>query len=111
MGILKISFIILLLLFPLGQITRFDLQNGISINLSDIAVGVVVLVFIFANRLKQRFKKSITKPIIIFAVIGLLSLIVNMGVLNTSEFVISLLYGIRWILYAGIFFVFLIRTE
>ena len=105
MGILKISFIILLLLFPLGQIARLEFQSGVAVTLSDIVVGVVILVFLFANRSKQRLKKSITKPIIIFAVIGLLSLIVNMGVLNTSEFVISLLYGIRWVLYAGIFFV------
>jgi len=104
-GILKISFIILLLLFPLGQIARLEFQSGVAVTLSDIVVGVVILVFLFANRSKQRLKKSITKPIIIFAVIGLLSLIVNMGVLNTSEFVISLLYGIRWMLYAGIFFV------
>jgi len=105
MGILKFSFIILLLLFPLGQIARLDFQNGVAVTLSDIAVGVVVLVFLFANRSKQKFKKSLTKPIIIFAAIGLLSLTVNIGILNTSEFIISLLYGIRWILYAGIFFV------
>ena len=105
MGILKISFIILLLLFPLGQIARLEFQNGVAVTLNDIAVGVVVLVFLFANRSKQRFKKSLTIPINIFAVIGLVSLVVNIRVLNISEFIVSLLYGIRWILYAGIFFV------
>jgi len=104
-GILKIIFIILLLLFPLGQIARFEFQNGVAVTLSDIAVGAVMLVFIFANRFKQKFKKSLTIPIIIFAVIGLISLIINIGILSISEFIVSLLYGIRWVLYAGIFFV------
>ena len=105
MGVLKISFIILLLLFPLGQMARLEFQNGIAINLSDIAVGIVVFVFLFENRSRKWFKKSLAKPIIVFAVIGLLSLIVNMKSLTKSEFVIYLLYGIRWFLYAGIFFV------
>ncbi|OGH20337.1 MAG: hypothetical protein A3D74_04310 [Candidatus Levybacteria bacterium RIFCSPHIGHO2_02_FULL_37_13] len=105
MGVLKVSFIILLLLFPLGQITRLDLHNGIVINLIDLAVGIVMLIFLFVNKSKKWRENSLTKPIIIFGAIGLLSLIINIKVINLSEFIVSVLYGIRWISYAGIFFV------
>lgn len=106
MGLLKVVFIILLLLFPLGQIARLEFQNGVAINLNDIFVGVVIVIWLMVGGLrKQSLKTSLTKPILAFAAIGFLSLIINIRFLDISQFFISSLYGVRWLLYAALFFV------
>ena len=106
MDLLKVTFTILLLLFPLGQIDRFEFQNGAAITLNDIFVGVVVVIWLMVGGLrKQSLKTSLTKPIVVFSIIGFLTLIINMRFLDISQFFISSLYGVRWLLYAAIFFV------
>src|SRR3989344_1715561 len=106
MGLLKIIFVISLLLFPFGEITRFEFGNGVAITLNDIGVGLMVIAWLILTTLNKKYKNSfLIKPILIFTGIGFISLLINLRLLNLSEFLISFLYLIRWIFYAGIFFV------
>lgn len=105
MVVLKAIFIILLLLFPLGQITRLEFPNAIAINLTDIAVFITVAIFVYVGKSKINFKKVLTSPIFIFSFVGFLSLLINSANLKASEFAMSFLYLVRWMLYSTLFFV------
>lgn len=103
---LKIIFLVLLFIFPFGEISRFQFSNGIAFTLNDIFVVLTVVVWFLQRFFKRNgLKMSLLKPIVIFAGFGLLSLIINILNLNPSQFLISFLYLVRWILYAGIYFV------
>lgn len=106
MGILKVIFLILILLFPLGEIIRFDFGNGIAILLNDALVSLVVISWLFWRFLNRKnLQRSLTKPIFIFIAISLLSLIVSIKTLTPFQSFVSFLYLLRFGLYAGLYFV------
>jgi len=109
MGLLKILFIITLLSISIGEVLRFELIIGTSINLSNIAVGALVIYWLALHLFKKRKINTgkLLKPIAIFVGIGIISLVFNLKFLNTQELVISFLYLFRWILYAFIYFIVL----
>lgn len=106
MGVLKIIFIFLVLLFPLGEIIRFDFGNGIAVLPNDALVGLVVISWLFWRFLnKKNPQRFLTKPIFIFIGISFLSLIINIKTLTSFQSFVSFLYLLRWGLYAGLYFV------
>lgn len=109
MGLLKILFIITLLSIPIGEILRFELTIGTSINLSNIAVGVLTAYWLVLHFFKKKKINTVKliKPITIFAGIGFISLLFNFKLLNFQELVVSFLYLIRWVMYVSIYFIVL----
>lgn len=107
MGLLKKLFIFVLFLFPLGEVVRINLGNGIVVRPLDIGVGLVVFLWlIFKLKKREGVKqKYILAPILLFAVGACFSLIINYFSLSLSQFFVSFTYLIRWVVYAGIFFV------
>lgn len=107
MDLLKKLFILILLPFPLGEIIRINLNNGLVIKPIDVGVGLILFLWIALKIIKkQKIKQvNIFFPVVFFASIGLFSLIINNLHLSLNEFIISLSYLIRWVIYAGIFFV------
>ncbi len=110
MGFLKVSFIIFILfLFPLGEIARYQFGNSIAVTVTDVGTILLISIWLITNiigkRKKQIFKFSLTKPIFLFVAACILSLIVNLSNLNQLELFVSSLYFIRWIMYAGIYFI------
>lgn len=110
MGLLKVFFIIFILfLFPLGEIARYQFDNGISITAIDIGTILLITIWLIANiinkRKKQIFKFSLTKPIFLFAAACILSLVVNVSNLKSWELFVSSLYFLRWVMYACIYFI------
>lgn len=107
MDILKKIFIITIFLFPLGEVMRINFGNGTVIKPLDIGIVFLIatwLVFKFSR--KQKIKQfRIFIPIILFTVSGFLSLIINSVSLSLNELFISFSYLLRWVAYAGIFFV------
>jgi len=102
-------FIIILFLFAFGEIIRLDFGNGVFLKPLDIGVGIVVflwLIFKFAKKEKIK-QKNIYIPLLLFAGLGFLSLLINYSSLTIIQFFVSLMYLIRWVTYAGIFFVVL----
>jgi O-antigen ligase len=105
MGLLKIIFIIFLLAFPIAEVGRIQLSNGVAFSLNDILLAVVILVWIGSHIVKKRkftFGK-LCKPIIIFSSVGLLSLLINFSNLGVNNLLVSSLYLVRWIAYALIY--------
>lgn len=107
MDILKFIFIVTVLIFPLGEIGRFQFSNGIAFTINDISIAILVTCWLITHLLKRKkiSAKSLTKQIFIFAGIGFLSLVINNRFLSQQEFVVSSLYLLRWIVYAGVYFV------
>lgn len=106
MGLLKFLTILLLLFYPLGEITRFSLGGSTAITLTDILVFIVVLYWLLLNIIKKtNIKNSLFIPFLIFISVCVLSLVINFKAYAINELFISSLYLIRWIFYACILFV------
>ncbi len=104
--VLKIIFILVLLLFPLGEIVRINLSNGIVLKPIDVGVGLAVLLWLIFKFKKSREikQKNILIPILLFATSAFFSLMINYSSLSLNQFFASFAYLIRWVFYAGIFF-------
>lgn len=109
MDVLKISFILLLVSFPLGEVARFQFGNGVAYTINTVFVGLTSVIWFWQGLFNKGFKKyfsiSFVRPIGIFISLALLSLLVNLKELTLSQGSFSLLYLLRWILYVVIFFV------
>ncbi|PJE67726.1 hypothetical protein COU95_00825 [Candidatus Shapirobacteria bacterium CG10_big_fil_rev_8_21_14_0_10_40_9] len=100
-----------LILFPLGQLLRIPPQSTelveVHFFLTDVAVASIVVLWLGW----KWFKKSkflvppLSKPIFLFVVCCLLSLLVNTSLLSGREEFIAGLYLVRWVVYAGLYFV------
>ncbi|MDP3988302.1 MAG: O-antigen ligase family protein [Candidatus Levybacteria bacterium] len=106
MGLLKYLFILVLIVFPLGQIARFEFGNGVAVTLNDIAVGILFLTWVIVGLLKKnKIKGSLLCPIAIFSAISLISLLLNTKELLPSQFLTAFFYLMRWVFYSAIFFI------
>jgi O-antigen ligase len=105
MRLLKYIFIIFVLLFPIAEIGRVQLLNGIAVSVNDILLLAVIIVWLFTHFIKkQSFAVGkLLKPILIFSGIGLISLLLNLPSLGINNLFASSLYLIRWIAYALIY--------
>lgn len=100
----KLLFTLLVIAFPLGEIARITI-NEIALTLVDIGVALVILTWFV---LKKKFPKSkLSRSILIFIGVLILSLILNFGRLSLTEFSISFLYLLRWVFYTALYFVVL----
>lgn len=94
----------LVIAFPLGEVARISF-NEIAVTLLDIAVAVTFLLWFIQKKRKSQAKLS--KPIFIFIGTLLLSLLVNLNRLTSFESMASFLYLLRFIFYAGLYFIVL----
>lgn len=107
MNLIKKIFILVLLIFPLGEVFRLDSGNGFVIKPLDVGVIILALswlAFKFFKRQKIK-QKYILIPILLFLSSGFLSLAISNLSLSLNESLISFSYLVRWVAYAGIFFV------
>ncbi len=109
MGLLKVLFLLLLLLFPFAEVGRVEFGNGVAFTINDIAVFFLVfgwvLIALINRDLLQRLSKSLLKPLAFFLFVCLLSLVFNLNNLSQHELFVAFLYLVRFTLYGGIYFV------
>lgn len=124
MNVIKLLFIIILILFPFGEVLRFDIGNNVVINPLDVAVGITGVWYIFyylgsreisrmrvawwyeIPRLRLLFARNdIFIFFILFSFFCFFSLLINIMWLQPHELLVSFLYLLRWVAYALIFFV------
>ena len=100
MMLLKILFIIILILFPLGEFLRFDIGNNIAVKPLDFLIFLTVSswILVFRNKLKQYFNVKY----LLFPLIGLIALLLNLSWLKPNEQLTAFLYLVRWVMYAGL---------
>ncbi len=118
MKLIKILTIIILILFPFGELLRLDIGNNITLKPLDITVGITVLIwFIYhlpfchsherGNTIGKNTFFHYKKEFMLFPLIGLVSLIINSSWIKPYELGASFLYLTRWVAYASLFFVVL----
>jgi len=97
-----------LVVFPFGQLTRLPLDIAeVNLYLTDILVGGLLLTWLGWKLLKkdQFHRPPLVSPILLFFVLALISLILNTSLLSGREVGVGFLYLIRWLVYAGLYFV------
>lgn len=107
MGILKILFLLLLLLFPIAEVGRYQFPNGVAVSLNDLILFITFSYWIFYKiRNNSKFKFGfLGKPLFLFTLFAFISLFLNILNLNFSELLISLSYLLRFLLYASLYFI------
>ncbi|MFZ5366417.1 MAG: O-antigen ligase family protein [Patescibacteria group bacterium] len=98
-----------LVVFTLGQLTRFTLEiTEINVHLADVLVGFLVSSWL-VWKLSKRDKfilPPLAKQIFLFFSLCFISLALNsLSLLSGRERLVSWLYLLRWIFYAGLYFV------
>ena len=100
-----------LVLFPFGQLTKIPLNFiGPEVNLymTDIVLLLLLLawgIWRFGLKKKKYQLPPLALPIFLFFAISLLSLGLASPLLSNREVIVSGLYLIRWLIYAGLYFV------
>lgn len=104
--ILKSFFILNLLLFPLGEILRFNVLKDVLIKPLDISIGITFMTYIaLCIRNKYIPRNTIGRQVIIFGIIGVLSLIFTTLSLSKIQLLSSVLYLLRWFIYLSTYLV------
>lgn len=104
MSLLKVLLVVLLLFFPLGELGRFQI-GSLSFAVNDILLISVFIAFLFKIKKFTNLKGYLKNPILIFIIVGFVALLLNSYWLNLEYFLISLLYLLRWLLYASLYFI------
>jgi len=108
MRLLKILSILLILIFPLAEVGRIQFPNGVAISLNDIFLGLLIVVWVvhICRKKKEISKNKLFKPIAVFSIIALASLLLNLVNLSFDRFLIAFLYLVRWASYVLLYFIF-----
>lgn len=106
----KLNFLVILILiiFPFGQLTKLPLGiPEVNIYLQDLVILILVLGWLFHHLFtKKPFPNPpLTVPILSFFLVAAFSLMVNLSWLTPREVLVASLYLWRWIFYVGVYFV------
>jgi len=108
MKLIKILFFSLIVLFPFGQLTKIPLGiSSVNFYFQDIIIVLLVfswLIWCFLKK-KKFVLPPLAKPIFGFISIAFISWTLNAYQYSTQEAIIAFLYLLRWIFYAGVYFV------
>lgn len=108
-----------LVIFSLGQFARIPIQSiklpEINLYLTDTLMFLLVSYWLgwkLTTRRKLQFP-PLGRPVLVFFIVALISLLVNYRSLSGGETGVALLYSLRWIVYAEVYFVVydLVKTE
>ena len=110
MKLIRFLVILLILVLPLGQLSRlpiFGAESTITVYINDLLLPVIFSLWLLW---RLGIKKSVrlpflSAPIFLFLSVALIALAYNIRFLIAKEFLESILYLLRWTLYAGIYFV------
>lgn len=103
MTFLRYLITFIFVVFGFGELLRIQLPNSVGIGLIDVIIVAVVLVWLFVVKKGEYFLKT---PILFFVAAALISLIFNLGNYPSDKVIVGALYLARWVLYAGLYFVF-----
>ena len=111
--IIKFFLIAYFVIFPFGQLARipsgiFNLPPEVNFYLTDLVLALLLstwLVWRLILGRKSYKAPPLAKPVALFALLATFSLTVNAGRLTDGEVFVAGLYLIRWVVYAGLYFV------
>lgn len=101
---IKLLLLSLLILLPFGELLRFNIGNNIYVKPLDIAACLLTLWLCIWLLYTKKFTQVFKWQLLLFPLVGLVSLAINSFQLSANEFVASSLYLLRWIGYLGVLF-------
>ena len=105
MAILSFFAILLLIAFPLNEVGRISPMLHVSFTLLDVVVGIGAGAWLLWQLLQRKFPHTMqAKAFGLTVIIFVLSLLVNIRTLTTSQFMEAALYIVRWLCYGTLFF-------
>ena len=106
MRLLNYLLLLILCVFPFGELLRFSLGNDVYVRLLDGVIFIASLVF-FAVFLLHRSKKTFHFPsyLFFFPIMGIISLLIHAPMFTSNEIIIALFYAARWIVYVFIYLI------
>ncbi len=88
-----------------GQLTAISLSRGVFVYLHDIVIVVMLCVYLVKKPTFLALQhERVATAMLIFILVGLGSLLANSYRYTTIELFVSSLYLVRWVLYAGLYF-------
>lgn len=101
---MKYLVILLFAVFPLGQLTRFNIPGTeIVLHLNDFVVFAAVLFWLFK---RPKISGPLVKPLLFFGAAIAMSLLLNVARFTPRELLTAALYPLRFFTYAGLYFLF-----
>ncbi|MBP9719360.1 MAG: O-antigen ligase family protein [Candidatus Levybacteria bacterium] len=108
MALLKTLIVLSLLGMVLGELGRYLLPSiyTVPVVINDVLIGITVGYWLFYKVThSERIEGKLVFPIVLFFLACVLSLLVNSGVYSLPQAMIASLYLLRWVMYAGLYFV------
>jgi len=106
--VLKFLFLLLLFVFPFGQLTRLPLRiSSVNVYFHDILIVSILLFWlidIIFKKKKVRFS-PLAKLIFAFAGVAFFSFLLSVSSYSLNESLVAILYLFRWVAYGGIYLV------
>lgn len=94
-----------LLVFPFGQLGRFEVAPGVVLHVADLVVGVIAFIWVTGGLIQRKFRyPQLAHPFVAFAVIALFSLILAATRSTATEVFIGSLYLLRFVAYTLFYF-------
>lgn len=107
MDILTYGLIILCFIIPFGVFERIQLVPSVAFYAHDIVIFLISIFVLYKIVLTKKIKRpGILKSLTIFALIAFVSLLLNSFSLNFVDFLVSLAYLVRFLMYSSLIFVF-----
>lgn len=109
MKVFEILLLLALAVFPFGQIATIPFGflgfPAVRLHLLDLlAFGIVICWLGRKVSKKEKIPQTpLAKPILVFSGLALLSLLINTPLLGSREILVSFLYFLRFVVYAGVF--------
>lgn len=95
----KFLVLLLFVVFPFGQLLRLDMGNGVTFQLNDFVVALVVLFSV------RDFKKDkLFWPLVLWIGAMAISIVANLYRLTGREVIVAAMYFGRWVAYAGLYY-------
>lgn len=111
----RILFTLLFVAFAINQFGRIAMSEGIVFNILDGVVFAIILIYsarMFGERnLRNSTSNKLFVPVVLFALVGGLSLIINYFLTPPIAIFSASMYLVRWLVYSFIFFVITILSK
>lgn len=108
MKLTRLLLYFLLLTLPLGQLGRLPLGSEyVNLYLPDVLIPLIIFVWLgYALGIRKKLElPPLANFIFLFGFVALISLANGKRFIGLGEFIVSAMYLVRWLLYAGLYFV------
>ncbi|MEK9176441.1 MAG: O-antigen ligase family protein [Patescibacteria group bacterium] len=104
MALLNYLIPVLFIVFSFSQLIRIQFQNAAAVNLIDICIASLIVVWLIFQKKKENY--YLKTPILLFISISFISLLFSLASYTQNQVEVGALYLVRWTLYALLYFVF-----